>query len=131
MPTAPKRFRLSSQPTRQVQRKAYDDRRGSATSRGYDSRWRKASRTFLLRHPLCLGCEAAGLVTEAALVDHVEPHRGDQSKFWDTRHWQPCCRWHHDVVKQRLEVMWDRGQITTNDLWLNSSVARRIAEALR
>ncbi|AKR57134.1 holin [Devosia sp. H5989] len=131
MPTAPKRFRLSSQPTRQAQRKVYDERRGSATSRGYNHRWRKAARTFLQRHPLCLGCEAAGLVIEASLVDHVEPHRGDQSKFWDSKHWQPCCQWHHDVVKQRLETMWDRGDIGADALWLNSSIALRLADNLR
>lgn len=131
MPTAPKRFRLSSQPTRTEQRKAYDERRGSATSRGYDNRWRKAARTFLQRHPLCLGCEAAGIVTEATLVDHVEPHRGEQGRFWNSDYWQSSCQWHHDVVKQRLELMWDRGQISTRDLWLNSSAALRLADHLR
>ena len=67
----------------------------------------------------------------ADLVDHVEPHKGDTIKFWDTSKWQSSCRWHHDVVKQRLELMWARGEITVMDLWLDSPVALRLAEQLR
>ena len=131
MAFSPKRFRMRGQPTRQEQSKVYDERRGSASARGYTHRWSKAAATFKTRHPLCLGCEAAGDVVAARLVDHVEPHRGDQDKFWDTSMWQPCCAWHHDVVKQRLEQMWDRGEIGLPDLWLNSAVAVDLTHKLR
>lgn len=131
MPSSPKTFRNRNQPTRQEQRKQYDERRGSAAERGYTHRWSKAAATFRSRHPLCLGCEAAGMVEPTALVDHVEPHRGDSSKFWNTAKWQPSCRWHHDVVKQRLELMWERGEINEAGLWLDSPVALALAERLR
>lgn len=131
MASSPKRFRLRAQPTRQEQNKSFDYRRGSARERGYDTRWDKAARSHRRRYPLCRGCEAAGLVVAAELTDHVEPHKGDQAKFWDTSHWQSSCRWHHDVVKQRLELMWVRGEITVADLWLDSPVALRLAEQLR
>ncbi len=65
------------------------------------------------------------------LVDHVEPHKGDSAKFWNTSMWQSSCKWHHDVVKQRLELMFDRGQATVADLWLNSPVALKVAAKLR
>lgn len=81
--------------------------------------------------PLCVGCQAIGLIVAADLVDHVEPHKGDTAKFWDTGKWQSSCRWHHDVVKQRLELMWMRGEITAADLWLDSAVAIRITRQLR
>lgn len=131
MPSSPKRFRPKGQPTRVQQLKVYDDRRSSASGRGYTHRWSKAARTFRARHPLCLGCEAAGLVEAAVLVDHVEPHKGDSAKFWNTSMWQSSCKWHHDVVKQRLELMFDRGQATVADLWLNSPVALKVAAKLR
>jgi 5-methylcytosine-specific restriction protein A len=131
MPSSPKSFRPKGQPTRQQQLKAYDDRRGSASERGYTHRWSTAARTFRARHPLCRGCEAAGLVEAAVLVDHVEPHKGDSTRFWDTSMWQSSCRWHHDVVKQRLEQMWARGEISVSDLWLDSPVALKVAAKLR
>lgn len=131
MASSPKRFRPHGQPSREQQLKVYDNRRGSSAERGYTHRWSKAARTFRSRHPLCLGCEAAGLIVAAELVDHVEPHKGDSDKFWDTSKWQSSCRWHHDVVKQRLELMWSRGAISDDALWLNSPVALRIAADLR
>lgn len=67
----------------------------------------------------------------ADLTDHVEPHKGDQAKFWNSSMWQSACKWHHDVVKQRLELMWARGEIGLADLWLDSPAALALAERLR
>jgi 5-methylcytosine-specific restriction protein A len=97
--------------------------RGSARARGYTSQWDRASLLFRQAHPLCLGCEAVGYVAASEVVDHVVPHKGNQVRFWDQSLWQPACRFHHDVVKQRLEVMYDHGAIVAADLWLNSKVA--------
>lgn len=77
--------------------------RRSARARGYDSRWDKARRTFLGRHPLCCMCERAGIVNRATVVDHVVPHRGDQRLFWDVGNWQPLCSSHHSRDKQTIE----------------------------
>jgi len=43
--------------------------------------------------------------------------------------WQPACRWHHDVVKQGLERMLDRGELMTADMWLDSAAAVRLTMA--
>jgi 5-methylcytosine-specific restriction protein A len=102
----------------------YERDRGSARSRGYSTRWDKAAATFKLRNPLCLGCRAAfDRAVPAEVVDHVEPHKGDQAKFWNTKLWQPACRWHHDAIKPRLERMFESREIKVADLWLNSDVA--------
>ena len=65
--------------------------RGTAHERGYDSRWAKARKTFLLSHPLCAECQRQGRVTAARVVDHIVPHQGDQRLFWDQANWQPLC----------------------------------------
>lgn len=73
-----------------------DERRGSAASRGYDSRWAKARRTYLARNPLCVTCSDRHIVTAATVVDHIIPHQGDQKLFWDTDNWQALCKPCHD-----------------------------------
>ncbi|RKJ07583.1 HNH endonuclease, partial [Butyricicoccus sp. 1XD8-22] len=37
--------------------KLHVDDRANANERGYDNRWRKASKRFLNAHPLCKRCE--------------------------------------------------------------------------
>lgn len=77
--------------------------RGTATERGYNSRWRKARKTYLSSHPLCVMCQAEGRVTAATVVDHITPHKGDQELFWNTDNWQSLCAPHHNSHKQSLE----------------------------
>lgn len=73
-------------------RYGYDRYRGSASSRGYDARWRKARLHFLKRHPLCVMCEEKGVVEPAIVVDHIVPHRRDKELFWDAgSNWQALC----------------------------------------
>lgn len=68
-----------------------DARRGSAHERGYDYRWRQYSRAFIRRHPLCAICAAEGRTTATECVDHIVPHKGDESLFWDRNNHQPAC----------------------------------------
>lgn len=75
----------------------------SSSERGYNYRWQKARETFLKQHPLCRLHAALGHVVLATVVDHIEPHRGDQSKFWNRANWQPLCKACHDSTKQRAE----------------------------
>ena len=84
-------------------RREFDGQRGSARRRGYTVAWQKARAAYLAQNPLCVFCERQGLVTAAAVVDHIEPHHGDPQKFWNTDNWQPLCRPHHDGTKQRQE----------------------------
>lgn len=50
---------------------AYDRRRGSPESRGYDKEWGAFSKAWRAAHPLCAECERRGRVTAAECVDHV------------------------------------------------------------
>ncbi len=72
-------------------------RRGTATERGYDARWRAYRRTFLMMHPLCTMCGAKGLVAAATVVDHVRAHKGDTTLFWDTGNHRSLCKPCHDA----------------------------------
>lgn len=71
-------------------------RRPSRHEAGYDSRWVRARRGYLAKHPLCRHCEADGISEPATVVDHVVPHKGDRRLFWDVSNWQPLCKRHHD-----------------------------------
>lgn len=66
------------------------------------SRWRRLRAMQLLAEPLCSSCCARGLVTEASVVDHIEPHKGDMDKFWYGALQSLCSRCHNSD-KQLLE----------------------------
>lgn len=106
--------------------KNYDQHRGSAHERGYDRRWGKARSLHLAANPLCIGCLAVGRFEPATVVDHIEPHEGDQARFWDAGNWQSSCAWHHDLVKQKLELMWREGEVPVTALRLGSPEAKRL-----
>ena len=71
--------------------------RRCAAARGYGSRWRRLSKSFLRAHPLCAQCQREGKYVKATVVDHIRPHRGDPELFWNPENWQPLCKHHHDV----------------------------------
>ena len=82
-----------------------DRYRPSASKRGYNSRWQRARKLFLSRNPLCAECEKQGKYVQATVVDHIVPHKGDQTLFWDEDNWQPLCKRCHD----RKTVLEDGG----------------------
>ena len=75
----------------------FDQRRPSSSARGYDRSWEKARAEFLRRHPRCKCGDPA------TLVDHIRPHRGDQTLFWDKTNWEAMCVSCHSGAKQRIE----------------------------
>lgn len=74
-----------------------------STARGYGYQWQQARARHLRGQPLCVMCLAAGRVEPATVVDHITPHRGDQSLFWNEANWQSLCDHHHSSDKQRDE----------------------------
>lgn len=79
-------------------------REGKTTAeRGYGGRWQRESKRFLFKNPLCACCEKRGAIKSAALVDHIEPHRGDPVLFWDETNWQGLCKSCHSSEKQKIE----------------------------
>lgn len=67
-----------------------------ATERGYTYAWSKASKAFLRSHPLCEECLKGGKYVKATVIDHIVPHRGDRTLFWDRSNWQALCKQCHD-----------------------------------
>ncbi|MCZ8518872.1 HNH endonuclease signature motif containing protein [Paenibacillus mucilaginosus] len=81
--------------------KQQDRGRGSAASRGYDAKWRKARTRYLQEHPLCQSCMEQGRLTVATVVDHIKPHKGDMQLFWRKSNWQALCKSCHDKKTAR------------------------------
>lgn len=72
------------------------DRRRIFTRRGkseqwhvlYESaEWRKVRAAFLKKYPSCFICGSP-----AVIADHIIPHRGDLTLFYDTDNLQPMCQ---------------------------------------
>jgi 5-methylcytosine-specific restriction protein A len=70
--------------------------RDNSSKRGYNSKWRKLRKIFLQKYPLCNKCKQNGKYVEATVVDHIEPHRGDEKLMWDESNWQSLCKPCHD-----------------------------------
>ncbi len=130
MPTMPPTHRRGGPATRIEQNRQYDQRRGPARERGYNEAWVRGSRGHKAKHPWCLGCQAVGQMVPVDVTDHVVPGTSGTPAFWDSSRWQSACKWHHDVVKQRLEHMWRAGTIDVEQLWLNSAAAMALTRQL-
>jgi 5-methylcytosine-specific restriction endonuclease McrA len=109
MPVRPPTFR----PRGSRSPREYDIDRGSSAERGYDSRWRKAAKSYLRQNPLCAYCALDGLVAAASLVDHLYPHRRFDGVFWRTEWWVSACTACHSGAKQQVER---RGKVALDDL---------------
>lgn len=83
-------------------------KRKGSTERGYNYKWQKESKAFLKRNPLCEECKQRGLVTLAEVVDHIQPHKGDQKLFWNHDNWQALCKRCHDSKTAREDGRWGR-----------------------
>lgn len=58
---------------------------------------------FLLENPVCAMHLQMEVLVEAAVVDHITPHRGNAELFWDRNNWQSLCKQCHDAHKQSQE----------------------------
>jgi 5-methylcytosine-specific restriction protein A len=92
VPTRPVRYSTGNkQSSLKLSRKIADTKRGSASSRGYGTKWRKARDAWLMAYPLCAEHESKGVLVQANVVDHIVPHGGDWKLFWDRKNWQSLC----------------------------------------
>lgn len=82
-----------------------ENTRLSYSRRGYGSRWRKARSRFLKSNSLCVKCKEAERLTEATVVDHIIPHRGDKTLFWDESNRQALYKSCHDTkTMQKIDM---------------------------
>lgn len=93
MPIKPKTFKPSKPVTKKHQ--ATETARGKTAQRGYGAKWQKFRAAYLAQHPLCVHCEAEGKIRLATDLDHIIPHRGNMTLFWDFNNLQPLCASHH------------------------------------
>ena len=75
--------------TLQGQRKIFNKRGKSGQYHSmYESQeWRKRRAQFLKKYPRCFVCGAP-----ATIADHIIPHRGDLTLFYDDNNLQPMCQ---------------------------------------
>ena len=69
----------------------------------YGRAWAKARAEHLRSSPLCVMHQRRKLLVPATVVDHIKPHRGDLTLFWDRNNWQSLCKLCHDSAKARQE----------------------------
>jgi len=70
----------------------------------YGSRlWKALRKMQLSLQPLCVMCESMGVVQASEVIDHIKPHRGDRTLFYNAKNLQSLCKQCHDSHKQRLE----------------------------
>ncbi|WP_350342360.1 HNH endonuclease signature motif containing protein [Proteinivorax tanatarense] len=58
--------------------------------------------------PLCVICLKAGRTTSAKVVDHIVPHKGDKSLFYDQQNLQPLCKSCHDRKTAKEDGRWGK-----------------------
>ena len=64
--------------------------------------WQKLRKHFLMNNPLCDFCLVDGRFTQATVVDHIIPHKGNMKIFLEGP-FQALCETHHNSTKQREE----------------------------
>jgi len=79
-----------------IARKRADERRPSASARGYDVDWRRRRAAYLADHTDCVMCGEP-----ATVVDHRLPLAAGGAD--DETNWQPLCKLCHDSRKQSLD----------------------------
>lgn len=65
-----------------------------------DYRWRKFTKAFKRRNPLCLDCEREGVTTATTVCDHKHQY-SETAKGWDLNNlkdedYNPKCDFHHN-----------------------------------
>ena len=58
-------------------------------------RWRKFSKLYKEKHPLCIKCEAEGITAATAVTDHII-RVCDGGEVYNETNLQPLCTFHHN-----------------------------------
>ena len=107
MPLAPPQHRPAWWKPREVsereRRAKTDAKRKDSPSRAWyqTPRWRTERKAFLRERPFCTECQRLGRLIPANVVDHIKPHRGDETLFWNQSNWQPMCATCHNAKTAR------------------------------
>lgn len=116
MPSAPGQLRPAWWKPREVserERKAkVDQRRKDDPARKlYQTReWRALRAAVLAERPFCVECEREGRLVQAAVVDHIRPHKGDAALFWCRANLAPMCAACHNRKTAKEDGGFGRGR---------------------
>ncbi|WP_210256075.1 HNH endonuclease [Chelativorans sp. Marseille-P2723] len=92
MPVRPPIHRPAGWREQRERDRDHDSKRVPAVRALYRSkRWRRERMAFLRAHPLCIECRRHDVIRPATVVDHIDPHRGDEAVFWDRTRWHALC----------------------------------------
>lgn len=95
--------RFGYTPGNEAERSRYRDTTQAWRAWYKTSRWQKLRWSILTRDMFtCQRCSRIEADTSQLVCDHIEPHRGDEAKFW-TGPFQVLCKTCHDRDKQREE----------------------------
>ena len=81
----------------------YEQERGTATARGYGTRWQKLRDRFAKKFPLCAECLRNGHVTPMKDVHHKIKHDGDVDLLYDWDNLESLCRACHNAKTAKGE----------------------------
>lgn len=82
-------------------RKPLTDYREKTNAMYKTGRWREKRRRQLDREPLCRECRKEHKLTQATEVDHIVPHKGDKTLFFDDHNLQSLCHKCHSIKTAR------------------------------
>jgi 5-methylcytosine-specific restriction endonuclease McrA/predicted kinase len=107
MPKAPDKFKPNwigkSKP---VEKQVHYQGRRERSDKYDTTRWRKLRAYHLARNPLCVDCGKKGITRAAKVLDHIIPHRIDDTiDFFDsTNHQGLCTRCHNSKSAQERKL---------------------------
>lgn len=84
--------------------KERNQKRGSASSRGYDKDWKRVRAEFLLANPMCSEPNCEEFATD---VDHIIS-LADGGERLDPKNLRSFCHSHHSQRTNRDQVKWNR-----------------------
>ena len=82
----------------ELKEKAYDKRRGSSTSRGYDGAWKKLRNLKRSISPLCEECLKVNRVTPLSVIHHIKSIEDFPEGRLDINNLKSLCQPHHNEV---------------------------------
>lgn len=97
MPARPPVHKPHGYRTEKQRRTENDERRGSASSRGYDRTWQKLRLAFLRLNPICIWCKERGLIVPATVADHIKTIAMHPELRLDTDNLRALCKPCHDA----------------------------------
>lgn len=64
------------------------------------AKWRRLREAHVLDEPCCRYCMRAEEIMPVEVVDHIKPHKGDLTLFYDPDNLQSLCNLCHSKLKQ-------------------------------